>query len=59
MARSTFPRWLAVLTFALLGATMTFLAGAHAGAALNGRVNAFTIGSSPLHGQAAQVVPGR
>jgi len=43
MDSSMIRRWLAVLTFGLVGASMTFLAGARVGAALNGRVNGMTL----------------
>jgi hypothetical protein len=43
-----FHRWLAVLTFGLLGGSMAFFAGARAGAALNGRVNGLTFANTPI-----------
>jgi hypothetical protein len=48
MKSSTFPRMLAVLTFGLVFGSMTFLAGARAGAVLNGRVNGVTLAHSPM-----------
>jgi hypothetical protein len=51
-------RWLAVLTFGLVGASMAFLAGAHAGAALNGRVNGLTFANTPIPHVAAPAVAG-
>jgi hypothetical protein len=48
MARTTFQRWLAVLSFGFLGASMAFVAGARAGAALNGHVNGLTFANAPM-----------
>lgn len=48
MDSSMIRRWLAVLTFAFVGASMTFLAGARVGAALNGRVNGLTLAHDPM-----------
>jgi hypothetical protein len=41
-ASSTFRRWIAVLTFGFFGASMAFLLGARAGAALNGTASGVT-----------------
>ena len=43
MQSTTFRRWLAVLTFGLVGGSMAFLMGARAGALLNGHVNGLTL----------------
>jgi hypothetical protein len=48
MHRSTFRRSLAVLTLGLLGTLMAFMAGARAGAALNGHVNGLTLAHAPM-----------
>ena len=48
MDSSTFRRWIAVLTFALFGASMAFLVGARAGAALNGHVNGVTFANAHM-----------
>jgi hypothetical protein len=48
MKSSTHPRTLAVLTFSLVGGSMAFLVGAHAGAALNGHVNGLTLAHDPM-----------
>jgi hypothetical protein len=47
MDRSDIRRWVALGTFAFFGVSLAFLTGATAGAALNGKVNAITIGSVP------------
>jgi hypothetical protein len=48
MESSMFRRWLAVLTFGLVGSSMAFLVGARAGAALNGHVNGLTFANTPM-----------
>ena len=48
MDSSMIRRWLAVLTFGLVGASMAFLCGARAGAALNGRVNGVTFANTRI-----------
>jgi hypothetical protein len=48
MNSSMVRRWLAVLTFGFVGASMAFLVGARVGAALNGHVNGLTLAHSPM-----------
>ena len=48
MESSIVRRWLAVLTFGLVGASMAFLIGARFGAALNGHVNGLTFANVPM-----------
>ena len=48
MDSSTTRRWLAVLTFGLVGGSMAFLVGARVGAALNGHVNGLTLAHMPV-----------
>ena len=48
MESSTSRRWLAVLTFGLVGGSIAFLMGARAGALLNGHVNGLTLAHAPM-----------
>ena len=48
MKSTTSRRWLAVLTFSLVGGSMAFLVGARAGALLNGHVNGLTLAHAPM-----------
>jgi hypothetical protein len=48
MQSATSRRWLAVLTFSLVGGSMAFLVGARAGALLNGHVNGLTLAHAPM-----------
>jgi hypothetical protein len=48
MQSTTSRRWLAVLTFSLVGGSMAFLVGARAGAMLNGHVNGLTLAHAPM-----------
>jgi hypothetical protein len=48
MQSTTFRRWLAVLTFGLVGGSIAFLMGARAGALLNGHVNGLTLAHAPM-----------
>ena len=57
MQSSTFRRWLAVLTFGLVGGSMAFLVGARAGALLNGHVNGLTLAHAPMPRFEAQARP--
>jgi hypothetical protein len=58
MESSTFGRWLTVLTLGLVAACVAFLAGARAGAALNGHVNGLTFANTPMPRiEAAAVAP--
>ena len=44
----TFRRSLVAAALSLLGATVTFVAGAHAGAALNGQTHSVTVARIPV-----------
>jgi hypothetical protein len=57
MQSSTSRRWLAVLTFALVGGSTAFLAGARAGALLNGHVNSLTLAHAPMPRLDAPIQP--
>ncbi len=48
MQSTTSRRWLAVLTFSLIGGSMAFLVGQRAGAMLNGHVNGVTLAHAPM-----------